>query len=88
MISRALVDYDDTGKAIGCILDEVYTPSVSMNNSIGFITSFSYTALVVHCPKSNDHLQIRNLINGNMLSSPLKTTTEWKSFIEQWYPKS
>ena len=34
MISRVLVDYTDMGRTIGCILDEVYAPSVLMRDSI------------------------------------------------------
>ena len=40
MISWALVDYTDMGRAIGHILDKVYVPSVSMRDSIESITSF------------------------------------------------
>ena len=71
MISRALVDYTDMGRTIGCIFDDVYAPSVSMKHSIRSITSCFYTSMVVY-PGSNDHLQIRNLIHGNMVSSSSK----------------
>ena len=71
MISRALVDYTDMGTIISCILDNVYAPSVSMKDSIGSITSYFHTSVVIH-PGSNDLLRIRNLIHGNMLSSSLK----------------
>ena len=43
MISQALVDYNNIGRAIGCILDEVYATSVSMRDSIeSTILLFSY----------------------------------------------
>ena len=71
MISRALVDYTNVGRIIGRILVDVYIPSVSMKDSIGFIISYFHTSMVVH-PGSNDCLQIRNLIHGNILSSSLK----------------
>jgi len=71
MISQALVDYADMRRIIGCILDDVQAPCVSINNSIGAITSYFHTSMVVH-PGSNDHLRIRNLIHGNMLSSSSK----------------
>ena len=71
MISWLLVDYTDMGRIISCILDNVYVPCVSMNNSIGSITSHFYTSTVIH-PGSNDHSRIRDLIHGNMLSSSLK----------------
>ena len=54
MISQALVDYTDMGRIIGCILDDVQAPHVSMNDSIGSITSYFHTSIVVH-PGSNDH---------------------------------
>ena len=55
-----------TSTWVGCILDDVQAPYVSMNNSILFITSYFHISMVVH-PGSNNHLQIRNLIHGNML---------------------
>ena len=48
MISRVLVNYTDTGRAIGCILAEVYEPSVSTRDSIGSTTSFFNTSIVLH----------------------------------------
>ena len=71
IISWALVDYTDIRKIIGCKLDDVQASSVSMNNSIGTITSYFHTSMVVH-PGFNDHLQIHNLIHGNILSSSSK----------------
>ena len=71
VISQALVDYTDMGRTIGRLLDDVQEPYVSANNSDGTITSYSHTSMVVH-PGSNDHLRIRNLIHGNMLSLSLK----------------
>ena len=55
IISQALVDYTNTRRIIGCILDDVYATCVSMDNSIGTITSYFHTSMVVH-PGSNDHL--------------------------------
>ena len=71
MISRSLVDYSNMGRTIGCILDNVYIPSVTTKDRIGSITSYFYTSMVIH-PGSNDHLQILNLIHGNILSSSSK----------------
>ena len=48
MISRALVDYTDMGRIIGCILDDLHAPYVSMNGSIGSITPYFHTSMVVH----------------------------------------
>ena len=62
MISRALVDYIYMGRAIGRVLDKVYTPSVSMRDSIGPTTSFSHTSMVLH-PGSDDHLRIHKFIH-------------------------
>ena len=67
MISRSLVDYTDMGRIIGCILDNEDARSVSLRDSIGFITSYFHTSMIIH-PGFNDHLQIHNLVNGNMLS--------------------
>ena len=57
MISRALVDFTNIGRAIGRILDMVYVPSVSMRESIGSTTLFFHTWMVVN-PESDDHLHI------------------------------
>ena len=81
MISQALVDYTDMGRTIGRLLDDVQEPYVSANNSDGTITSYSHTSMVVH-PGSNDHLRIRNLIHGNMLSSSLKEQQNRKVSLE------
>ena len=59
------------GRAIGCILDVVYTPSVLMRDSIGSATSFFHTSMVLH-PGSDDHLRIREFIHEGLLSSSLK----------------
>ena len=71
MISRVLVDYTGMERIIGHIIDNVYTLSVSTKESIGSITSYFRTSMVVH-PGPNDHLRICNLIHGNMLSSSSK----------------
>ena len=71
MISRKLVDYTDMGRAIGCILDKVYAPSMSIRDSIGSATSFFHTSMVLH-PGSDDHLRIRKFIHESLLSSSLK----------------
>ena len=55
MISWALVDYTNMDH----ILDNMYTSCVSMSDSIGSITSFPHTSMVVY-PGSNDHLQVHN----------------------------
>ena len=68
MISRALVDFTNIGRAIGRILDMVYAPSVSMRESIGSTTSFFHTSMVVN-PGSDDHLRIRKFIHKGLLSS-------------------
>ena len=67
MMSRALVDYTNMRRIIGYILDNVQPPYVSMNDSIGAITSYFHISMVVHL-RSNDNLQIPNLIHGNILS--------------------
>ena len=59
MISRALIDYTDMGRIIGCILDNVHAPCVSMNDSIKTITSYFHTSMVVYLG-SNDHVRIGN----------------------------
>ena len=71
MISQSLVDYTNMGRNIGCILDNVYAPYASMKDRIGLISSYFRTSMVIH-PGSNYHIQIRNLIHGNMLSSSWK----------------
>ena len=68
MISLALVDFTNIGRAIGRILDMVYAPSVSMRDSIGSTTSFFHTSMVVN-PGSNNHLHIRKFIHEGLLSS-------------------
>jgi len=84
MISWALVDYTDMGSIIGRVLDNVYALSVSMKDSIGSITYYFHTSMVVH-PGSNDYLRIRNLIHGNILSSSSKKQrngkVSWKNFV-------
>ena len=62
MISRALVDYTEMGRAIGCIFNEIYAPSVSMRNSIGSTISFFDTSMVLHSG-SDDHLCICTFIH-------------------------
>ena len=71
MISRSLVDFSNIGRAIGRLLDVVYTPSASMRESIGSITSFFHTAMVVN-PGWNDHSCIRKFIHEGFLSALLK----------------
>ena len=48
-----------------------------MKDSIGSITSYFHTSLVLHS-RSNDHLRIGNLIHSNMLSSSSKTQQNGK----------
>ena len=71
MISRVLVDYTNMGRAIGCILDDMYAPSVSMRDSIGSIKSLFHTSMVLH-PGSDDHVRIRKFIHEGLLSSSSK----------------
>ena len=58
MISRKLVDGTNIRRAIGRLLNLVYAPSAGMRNSVGSITSFFHTSMVVQ-PGSDDHLRIR-----------------------------
>ena len=67
MISRKLVDHTNIGRAIGCLLDVVYTPSVSMRDTIGSTTLFFHTSMVVHL-ESDDHLRIHKFIYKGLLS--------------------
>ena len=71
MIPQSLVDYTDMGRIICCILDNVYVPSMSMKYSIGSLTTYFHTSMVVHS-WTNNHLQIHNLIHGNILFSSSK----------------
>ena len=71
MVSRKLVDHTNIGRAIGCILDMAYAPSVSMRDSIGSVTSFFNTSMVVH-PGLDDHLRIHKFIHKVLLPSLLK----------------
>ena len=50
MISRKLVDHTNIGRVMGRLLDLVYSPSVSMRDSIGSTTSFFHTSMVVSAP--------------------------------------
>ena len=68
MISRKLVDQTNIERAIKCILDMVYAPSVSMKDNIGSNTLFFHTLMVV-CPGSDDDLCIRKFVHEGMLSS-------------------
>ena len=71
MISRKLVDHTNIGRAIGRILNMVYAPFLSMRTSIGSVTSFFHTSMVVH-PGSDNHLRIHKFIHTCLLSSLLK----------------
>ena len=53
-ISRKLVDGSNIGRAIGRLLDLVYTPSAGMRNSVGSTTSFFHISMVVNTG-SDDH---------------------------------
>ena len=55
MISLVLADYTVMRGIIGCIVDDVLAPHVSMNDSIGYMTSYFYVSMVVHSG-SNNHL--------------------------------
>ena len=71
MISQALVDYTNIERAIGCILDKTYAPSISMRDSIGSTTSFFHTSMVLH-PGSNDNLRKYKFVHEGLISSSLK----------------
>ena len=68
MISLACADYPDMKGVIGHILDDVLAPHMSLNNSIGSVTSCFHVSTIVHSD-SNDNKRLLNLIHGNMLSS-------------------
>ena len=68
MISWKLVNHTNIGRAIGRLLDLVYTPSASTRDSIGYTTSFFHASMMVH-PESDDHLHIRKFIHKGLLSS-------------------
>ena len=67
MISRKLIDHTNIGRAIGCLLDVVYLPSMSIRDSIEYTTSFFHTSIVVH-PGLDDHLRIPKFIHKGLLS--------------------
>ena len=71
MISRALVNYTNTLRAIGCILVEVYALSMSMKDSIRSETSFLHTSIILHLG-SDDHLHIHKFVYKGLFSSSLK----------------
>ena len=77
MILQSLVDYTNMERIVGCILDNVYIPSVSMKDSIEPVTLYFHTSMVVY-QGFKDHLQICNLIHGNMLSLSLKNKQNGK----------
>ena len=85
MISQKLVDHSNIGRAIGRLLNLVYTLSTSMKDSIGSTTSFFHTSMVIH-PGLNDHLCILKFIHKGLLSSLLKKQQN-RSFIEQCRPR-
>ena len=78
MISLVLADYTNMRGIIDCILDDVLAPHVSLNNSNGSVTSYFHVSIIVHSG-SNDHLQLRNLIHGNMLS--LSSKKQWNEKV-------
>ena len=64
----ALVDYTETRRTIGCLIDTVVqTLYVSGTNSNVNTTSYVNTSLAVY-PGSNNHVNMCNLVHGNMLS--------------------
>ena len=71
MISRKLVDHTNIVSAISRLLDMVYALSALMRDSIGTITSFFHTSMVVY-PGSDDHLGIYKFIHKGLLSLLLK----------------
>ena len=70
-LSRKLVDHSNIGRAIGSLLNMVYASSASMRDSIGSVTLFFHTSMVVH-PGSDDHLRIYKFIHEGLLSFLLK----------------
>ena len=71
MISQKLVDHTNIGRASGCLLDMVYTPSASIRGNIGSATSFFHKSMMVH-PGLDDHLRIHKFIHEGLVSSLLK----------------
>ena len=71
MVSLKLVNGLNIGKAIGRLLDMVYPPSARMRNSVGSITLFFHTSMVVNS-ESNDHWHIRKFIHKGLLFSLTK----------------
>ena len=67
MILLTLTDYTDMRRIIGRILDDVLAPHVSMNDSIAFMTSYFHVSMMAYSGSIN-HLQLHNVIYGNMLS--------------------
>ena len=82
MISGPLIDYTNMGRIIGCILDGIQTPYVSMKDSIRKITSHFHTSMVEH-QGSNDHLQMCNLIYRNILTSLSKKQRNGKASLQK-----
>ena len=92
IISQALVDYTDMGRAIGCILDDVYALSVSKRDSIGSTTSFSihqwyytqdpmiiYVYVNLYMKASYLHHQINNIMEKFHWIIPFsKLITSWQ----------
>ena len=48
IISRALIDYTNMGRAMGYTFDKVYAPSVSMSDNIESTTLFFHTSMVLY----------------------------------------
>ena len=71
VVTWALIDYTATRRIIGCLIDTVQTPYISVTNSNRNIISYIHISLVVH-PGSNNHVWICNLVHRNMLSSSSK----------------
>ena len=62
VVSRALVDYTETRRVIGCLIDTVHTPYVPGTVSNGKITACVYKSLTIH-PGSNNHVWMFNLVH-------------------------
>ena len=71
MIPRVLVDYTVIERVIGCILNKVYVPFISMRDNIGSITSIFNISMVLHL-ESEDHIHIHEFIHEGLLSSSSK----------------
>ena len=85
MISQKLADHTNIGRIIDCILYKVYTPYVSMRDSIGSATSFFHTSMVLY-PEFDDHLCTCKFIHKGLFVSLSKKRQNEKKFVELCCP--